>query len=519
MRTTDRLLLIICCLICPVLAQAGVEKAILSPDGAEVIQTEPAELKQDASGQWQAVLRLPATANADSLRILRVQGTEVDLQGLSHRIVRSNNQQRIIDLRNKIEGLKEERDHLRAALAGITARIDLWHNAVQAVSSSQEGIQNEELSRLASRLAQILPSLTKDKTDRENKIQETEDRIRDLEQDLQQSIDNPESQLEVRVQLSGSDLQAGHSIPITVSYLLPGSRWRPAYTLDARPELDRVDFQWKAMVVQKSGLVWEDTHLVLTTGRTRQRVSPPRLPEWVIQPRPHIRPMLGQDAAREKSQELALGTTQPPKQAARNQGETFDLWDAGHRTIQPGVKQQVHVTKSAWPAAFERILRPAVDNQAYLQAKIETQSARNIPPGQAMYLVQGRMIGQSRFSFSGQEIDISFGSDPQVTGKRIMERKQEGEQGILKNKQVHTWHYRFDVRNGKGASVQVRLEEASPVSRHEDINIDLESPGFDLLIDDDTLSWDLTLQAGEKVSVPLQVTVTAPKDMDLSTSR
>ncbi|MDZ7761840.1 MAG: mucoidy inhibitor MuiA family protein [Desulfovermiculus sp.] len=519
MRKYFFLVLIIGCLGYLVPALAGIDEATLYPDGSEVIQTEPAELEKIAPGQWQAVLRLPASVDADSLRILQIQKTDVRIQGLAHRLVRSKNQQRIAEIQKKIEALQEERDQVQAVLAGVTARIDLWQNAVQGVSSSQEDIQTKDLYDLSSSLAQVLPSLTRDKTDKEKKIQDLETKIRDLEKELQESIDNPDSQLEVRVQLSGSDFAAGQEIPITVSYLLPASRWRPAYTLDAQPNKDRVDFQWKAMVVQKSGMVWEDAHLYLTTGRTHQRVSPPDLPDWIIQPRPTPRPMAGQDAIRTKSEELALRTAQAPQGAARTQYETFDLWDAGIRTIHPGQEQQVHVSQNSWPADFQRILRPAVDNQAYLKAEIEIQEAQNIPPGEAMFLVQNRMIGKRRFAFSGQRTEISFGSDPQVTGQRIMERKQEGEQGILKNKQKLTWHYRFDLTNGKDDSIQLRLEEARPVSRHEDIQIDLASPDYNLQIEDQTVYWELTLQAGQEVSIPLQVTVTAPKDMDLSTSR
>ncbi|MBS3778861.1 MAG: DUF4139 domain-containing protein [Desulfovermiculus sp.] len=505
----------------PSLIQAGVDQVILYPDGSEVTQTEQAELEEHTPGRWQAVLRLPASANADSLRILQIQDTDAKIRGLANGMVRANNQKRIAEIQKKIEDLEQERDQVLAVLAGITARIDLWQNAVQAVSSSQEGIQTKDLFDLSSSLAQVLPSLLRNKTDQEQTVQDLETKIRDLKKELQESIDNPDSQLEVRIQLSDSDFAIGQNIPVTVSYLLPDSRWRPNYTLDGQPNKDRIQFQWQAVVIQKSGVAWEDAHIFLSTGRTHQRVSPPDLPDWIIKPRPKPRPLVGQDAGRAKTQELAMRTAQAPSQAEaqRTQYETFDLWDAGNQNIQPGQEQQVRISQDSWPADFQRILRPAVDNQAFLKAEIQIQEAQNVPPGEAMFLVQGRMIGKSRFSFSGQEKEISFGSDPQVTGQRIMERRQEGEQGLLKNKQKLTWHYRFDLVNGKKDPVQVRLQEAKPVSRHEDIHIDLTSPGYELQIEDQTVYWDLDIQPGEKLSIPLQVTVTAPKDMNLSTSR
>ena len=136
-----------------------------------------------------------------------------------------------------------------------------------------------------------------------------------------------------------------------------------------------------------------------------------------------------------------------------------------------------------------------------------------------MLLVQGRMVGKEQFAFAGKQTELGFGSDPQVRGTRIMERKQEGEEGILQNKQKIVWHYRFDLVNGKDHPVQVRLEETKPESRHEDIHIDCASPGYELHTKDDTLFWDLRMQAGENMSVPFQVTVTAPEEMDIFSPR
>ncbi len=519
MRNHFALALLVACFLKAFPAQAGVDQVILYPDGSEVTQTEAAEVEELGPDLSLAVLHLPASAHADSLRILEIQDTEAHLQGMSHRQVRSTDREHIADLRQRIEKLQDEQNQVQATLAGITARIDLWQNAVQAVSSSRDEIQTQDLYDLSSTLAQALPSLLRDKAGKDKKRAELETRIKDLEDELERSIEKPDAQLEVRLQLKGSGLKPGQELPVTVSYLLPDSRWRPAYTLTALPDKDQIDFQWRAVVTQKSGLVWKDVHLLLSTGRMHQRVDPPQLPDWIIQPRPRPRPLSAQDTAKVKSEELALRTSQAPAEAVRTQHATFDLWDAGRQTIHPGQDQQVHISQAAWTADFQRILRPAMDNRAFLTAKAKAEQAQNIPPGRAMLLVQGRMSGKSQFAFSGRQKELAFGTDPQVTAQRIMEQKQEGEEGILKNKQTLKWRYRFDVVNGKNKPVQVRLEETQPVSRHEDISIDLASPDHEFQIKDNTVYWDLTLQPGENVSVPFHVNITAPKDMELVSSR
>jgi uncharacterized protein (TIGR02231 family) len=230
--------------------------------------------------------------------------------------------------------------------------------------------------------------------------------------------------------------------------------------------------------------------------------------------------MAGEQAFRDTSMKRALlSTAAPNKEAAQSEFATYDLWDVGEQTIYPGRQQQVNISQSVWPATFERILRPAVDNRAFLQADISLEAAQNIPAGDALLMVQGRTVGKRRFAFAGRDIQLSFGSDPQVSGRRILERKQEGEEGLLKNKQKLTWEYRFDLENGKDEPIKIRLEESRPVSRHEDIGIEVASPGYEPYIQDNSLVWELELKPGEKKAIPFHVVITAPKDMDVSSSR
>jgi uncharacterized protein (TIGR02231 family) len=230
--------------------------------------------------------------------------------------------------------------------------------------------------------------------------------------------------------------------------------------------------------------------------------------------------MAGEQTLQDASMKRAVfSTAAPNREAAQSEFATYDLWDVGQQTIYPGRQQQVHISQSVWPATFERILRPAVDNRAFLQADIFLEESQNIPAGEALLMVQGRMIGKRRFAFAGRKTELAFGYDPQVRGRRILERKQAGEEGLLKNKQKVTWEYRFDLENGKDRPIKVRLEESRPISRHEDIEIEVLSPGYEPDSKDNILVWELSLQPGEKREVPLHVHVTAPKDMDLSSGR
>jgi hypothetical protein len=521
MRIATCLLWTCCWLVAlAVTVSAGMQKVVLFPDGSQVTQAVSAQMEKIGPGLWEAVFHLPSSANPDSLRIEPLGSEDASIQNISHREVRSQDSARIAELKKELRQLETKQSGLTAALSGIKARIDLWHNAVQAVSESKDPLQMQGLHDLASALELALPALLRDKSDLETRHEEVVSRIKEVERELQESITNPESQLEIRIQIASGSEALDQTLPVTASYNMPQSHWRPVYALHADPDAEEVDFQWKASVMQRSGHIWEDVHLQLSTGRMHQQAVPPDLPDWIVQPRPKPRPMAGEQAVRDASMKRAVfSTAAPNREAAQSEFATYDLWDLGQQTIYPGRQQQVHISQSVWPATFERILRPAVDDRAFLQADISLEESQNIPAGEALLMVQGRMIGKQRFAFAGRNTELAFGYDPQVRGRRILKRKQAGEAGLLKNKKKVTWEYRFDLENGKDRPIKVRLEESRPISRHEEIEIEVISPGYELHSEDNILVWELSLQPGEKREVPLQVQVTAPKDMDLSSPR
>jgi uncharacterized protein (TIGR02231 family) len=501
-------------------ANGDVERVVLFPDGSQVTQAVSAQVENIGSDLWEAVFHLPATANPDSLRFEPLSLESARIQNISHKKVRSQDPARIAELKKELRELKKEQSGITAALTGTKARIDLWHNVVQAVSGAKDPLEMQSLQELSSNLGRTLPSLIQDKYEQETRREEMTSRIKEVEKELQDSIDNPESQLQVRIQITAQGTDLDQTLPVTVSYNMPQSQWHPVYSLEADPDAEEISFQWRAAVIQRSGQIWKDVHLRLSTGRMHQQTILPDLPDWIVQPRPQPGPLAGEQAFRDTSMKRALlSTAAPNKEAAQSEFATYDLWDVGEQTIYPGRQQQVNISQSVWPATFERILRPAVDNRAFLQADISLEAAQNIPAGDALLMVQGRTVGKRRFAFAGRDIQLSFGSDPQVSGRRILERKQEGEEGLLKNKQKLTWEYRFDLENGKDEPIKIRLEESRPVSRHEDIGIEVASPGYEPYIQDNSLVWELELKPGEKKAIPFHVVITAPKDMDVSSSR
>jgi hypothetical protein len=64
---------------------------------------------------------------------------------------------------------------------------------------------------------------------------------------------------------------------VSVSYVVPGAAWSPAYVLDADPALTRGTFALRALVVQATGEDWSEVALALSTAPVGRRVDLPVL--------------------------------------------------------------------------------------------------------------------------------------------------------------------------------------------------------------------------------------------------
>ena len=136
-----------------------------------------------------------------------------------------------------------------------------------------------------------------------------------------------------------------------------------------------------------------------------------------------------------------------------------------------------------------------------------------------MIAVDNQLIGKQSFRFQGRKKEMFFGDLPELTGKRILVDKEAGQEGILMGKkQTHTFSYRYEITNGRDENVVVRVEDARPRTRHEDIVVDLNST-VAYETDENTISWEVAIEPGQTTAIPLNVVITAPKDMDITMPR
>lgn len=168
----------------------------------------------------------------------------------------------------------------------------------------------------------------------------------------------------------------------------------------------------------------------------------------------------------------------------------------------------------SWKSDFTFLSRPSLTPDVFVSAKSKLQDAKDYPAGPALIFMEGTMIGKRSFSFSGKEKVMFFGSDPMIKAERKILEKQSGEKGMFGSKQTYNWKYRIELKSYRKSPVEVKIQEAAPVSGDKRIKLVVNSTP-EAVLKDDNLEWLLSVPAGGKNSAEYSVEMKAPDDMKI----
>ncbi len=513
MKRPLRLLLpfmIIYSVLNPAVASAVPSEATLFPDSARIVDVSPVQLlPAGGDGILKAVIVLPGQTIPDSLTAALPAGSPLRILDQSWQQISRQADARIADLRRQIQDLRKEKIGIVAGIQALDAQIQFWQAQAKARAKSVE-----DAATLSALIAKSVNKAVQEKLTIEPDLQKTESRIKELQEELNRITGQKESLWEVTFLIGGP---AAHETGLTLTYSLTGCGWNPLYRLEAHPRDGAIAFDWDAEIWQSSGVDWSQVETNLATLPPRSAISPPALPSWIIRPRQVI-PLRGRAKADLLAAPAAGAVTtseapQPEPQEFRR--TTFSLWNLGKRNIPAGARQRIKVRNETWPAHFVHLLRPSLTPQAFVQASVKLPEAREIPSGQATFLIDGAILGKRPFSFAGNEGTFSFGTDPLVTAETVLLDRKTGERGFIADRQTHEWFLRFDLRNARDSAVRVRMEDPLPQARDERIRLILQYDPEPSEKTVTSLIWLMELPAGRSTSISGTIRVEAPRDMDL----
>lgn len=345
----------------------------------------------------------------------------------------------------------------------------------------------------------------------------------------------------VRVALEAR--QAG-ALDVTLGYVVPGARWRPAYRAVLDAEGSRIAITSEAVVVQRTGEDWDDVELQLSTSAPARGVQPPALSPVVLRVIEARSRVLGgelgsksegggaRDALRSAP---AAPAAVPPKTATPGEALEAEVVHTAYNTtfVVPGRSSiaadgrdhRVVLRNQDLAATLGYRIVPAAREEAYVVARATAPADYPLLAGPMRVFAGAAYVGQFALQEAGPgaELELPFGADNRVRVKRVVLTPRRTREGLTGRDEQVAHAFRTEIENLRDRAVTVVVEDQVPVSEDERITVkrgDGTTPGFREVRDrPGVLEWDVPLGPRQKKEIVLEYAVRHPKGLPVAGGR
>lgn len=355
------------------------------------------------------------------------------------------------------------------------------------------------------------------------------------------------------------------SATVTLRYLVVGAGWKPRYAVRADLEQGKLSIEYDAEISQATGEDWKDVKLTLSTAQPTQKAAPNDIAAAFVDvyvPPPAMRsggvaydaaPAMapgspggeggpyggtGGGFAMRKAMEPAVNAALRSRFAdaiAYQTGTVVSYPLPRAITIpsddQRSRKQRIATVDTA--PSFIHVARPLVESAVYLKAVAANSSAFQFLAGPATVFLGGDSVGSTTLPdlAPGAEMTFWLGTDRRIEAKRVLVKKETAERGVFDKSDETVWQYRVDITSTDTKPVTVELVDRMPVSRNEQIKIELKDLSQPLATDaryvadekpQGMLKWLVSVPARSEAGKPASQAVswrlilTKPKDVQIT---
>jgi uncharacterized protein (TIGR02231 family) len=500
-------LIIVLFLIFPISAMATVKEVTLFPNSAKISETAKINPHCD-KGKCISVMTLPSQADPESLVVSLPPQSHLKIEDVQIKQVQAQDEVKIAELRKKIAGLQDERKEKQAKLQALEAQIQFWQAQTKAKTKTVA-----DSYKLADAIGKNIRMSNQEKFTIETKLEQIDKNIKKLQEELNQSAGKKETAWETTIITSGA---GQNEVYFSYTYSLAGCGWLPLYRIEALPAGKIVSFSWETEVWQSSGEDWKQVQLNVATLQPVINVNPPEMPAWIIKPRVLYKTPRKKDVAavslmqKEESDNESLGAA-----PAETQNTSYSVWSLGKKNIPAGNRQRLKIKDESWPAEFLFLARPSINPQAFVRAQVKLEHPAQIPPGQAIFVIDGAILGKREFSFAGSEGELFFGTTPLISVTSSTIADQSGEKTAFQDKQTRSWQWLIEAKNSGNSDIKLRIEEPVPQARNKKIHLNFKLNPEPAEKDHAKFVWLLDVPAGQKRTIQNNIELEAPKDMNI----
>jgi len=338
---------------------------------------------------------------------------------------------------------------------------------------------------------------------------------------------------------------------VELTYLVVNAGWTPTYNV--RGSLDTAGggsatIEYDALIVQRSGEDWSDVAMTLSTAEPTTAANPPTIQPWfvdvVLPPPPPPAP--GAVHLQAPGADAAPGGRAGERMAAglldASGGEGGDLLSKAVERMRasaevlsggPAVSfllprsitvptdsdrvQRARIATFDAKPDFVHVAVPLLTSSVYLRGTLVNGSPYLLLPGPASIFLGNDYIGPTALPTvaPSARVDVYFGVDRSLSARRVLVSRTTERTGLFSGGVRITSDHRIEIDNPSARPTKLELLDRIPVSRNEQITVELTGPSVPLSTDAEylrdgrpqgILRWDLTVPAGATGAKALPVT-------------
>ncbi len=498
-------------------ADAHIDRVTVYRQGAVV--TRVATLTVPAGSQRLIFRNLPADVDASTLQVNVGNGALLlgDIE-----VVRVNEANFVSEPERELRRRIEETDDQETVLKDEVASAENQLKLLDSLASNPTGSANKA-GVDATNLAAVLAAMSTGESGARRRVREANLQLRTLarqKQQLQADLAKVATKSRQSTELRAAVLaSAAVTAEVAVSYTVSDAGWSWIYQARLDTTKRHLVLDRQGSVTQGTGEDWSNVDLTLTTAVPNEDLSTPVLGPLFVDlqplerqfaPRGGVALNASAAAANSESALQEVAVTGARRNAQVNSTDYVADYKVPSRVSVLADRQGrlFPVGENAFDVDLVARVVPSAGHEAHLEAVFKYSESLPIEAGQLQLYRDGAYVGEADTPafLPGAQVRMPFGVDERLHVSIRDEATQSGEKGLLGRQTSKETRQRIDITNHHPVVMAVEVVDRIPVSKNEDVHIQILKGATDPSIKDldgnaGVWLWKLALQPQQTVTV------------------